>query len=243
MKKCHIFAGRNETGIMKLSTTGLLKVIAVILVMFSSICARAEVKENDFAMWGSLTVRKHIVSGLSLSVNGEIRSANTVRDINLWWVNPELNFKFNDYFSLMAGYRFSQVNRTDHYEPGHRWYAGGTIGVGIGPVRLSLRELIEQIYYTDREKGSYGSVVSYLRSRLNVDLRFESLPFVPYAEVENFLYIIDYKKGTTGIMRYSAGVRIPVAKVNTFNVYYRCQQYFNDSPNDHILGLGYTLSF
>lgn len=73
-----------------------------------------------------------------------------------------------------------------------RWYAGGTIGVSIGPVYFFLRELVEQIYYTDRNLNVSGSVISYLRSRLRVEFRMESLPLTPFIGVENFLYLSDY---------------------------------------------------
>ena len=218
--------------------------VSLVSLFFCGTAVAAGDRQDDFAVWSSITVRKHIVSGLSLSLNGELRTARTATDINLWWVNPELRFRFNELFSLEAGYRYARVNRIDYWEPAHRWYAGGTIGISIGPVYFYLRELIEQIYYTDRDPNASGSVISYLRSRLRVELKMDALPITPFIGVENFLYLFDYRKGETGIMRYTAGVRVPVGKMHSFSGYYRFQQTFSSSGLDeHILGLGYTLSF
>lgn len=224
------------------SASRICAALAVLLCLFPVGKSKAQGKGDDFAVWGSITVRKHFVEGLSGSLNCEIRSANTVSDIGLWWINPELKYKFNDYFTAEAGYRYSNVNRSEYYEQAHRWYAGGTAGVDFGPFRLTWRELLEQIYYTDREPGAYGRAISYLRSRLGMKLNLEAMPFDPYVEVENFLYVADYKAGQVGIMRYTAGVRVPVGQVHSLGIYYRYQQYFNSSPNEHILGLGYVLS-
>lgn len=62
----------------------------------------------------------------------------------------------------------------------------------LGPVYFFLRELVEQIYYTGRNLNVSGSVISYLCSRLRVELKMEALPITPFIGVENFLYLSDY---------------------------------------------------
>ncbi|MBO8482226.1 MAG: DUF2490 domain-containing protein [Muribaculum sp.] len=209
---------------------------------FASVAA-AQHKDSDFGVWGSVTLKKQFVGGFSGSLNCEIRSDSNVSNIALWWINPELKYKFNDYFTAEIGYRYSNVDRSDYYEQAHRWYTGGTAGMDWGPFRLTWRELIEQIYYTDRPEGSSGRVVSYLRTRLGIKLNVENMPIDPYFDVENFFHISDYRAGEVGIMRYTAGLRIPFGGgMHTLNIYYRYQQYFTSSPDDHILGLGYVLS-
>lgn len=204
-----------------------------------------DASENaDFGIWGYFTVNKHIVSGLSFSLSGEVRSANTVEDLGLWYINPAISFKFNDYFSVLAGYRYANSIKSGVCEQIHRWYAGASAGIGIGPMRLVLREMIEQYHYTDRPQEHPVRMITYLRSRLRADFKFDSFFLRPYAEAENFLYIIGYRNGEIGHMRYTVGTKISVTKVHSFDIYYRYQYYYGSSkPNDHVLGLGYILSF
>lgn len=202
----------------------------------------------DFGIWSYVTLNKHIVSGLSLSVTGEVWSSDMVRNLRQWWVYPTLTFRFNEYFSLCAGYRYFNTykydaDRTIAMTPGHRWFAGGSIGVGFGPVRVVLREMIEQVYTCP--EAAPVSVRSYLRSRIKANLKMYALPIRPYAEVENFLDIINDtgNKGKTAFMRYSVGITIPVAKIHSFDIYYRYQHHYNGTkPRDHVLGLGYSIN-
>ena len=204
---------------------------------FSSTGGNLNVSSSDeFAMWGNVRINKHIFSGLSLSLSGEMRSKDNMDDISLWWINPEITFRFNDYFNVEGGYRYAGVNRDDGYESAHRWYVGGTAGISFGPAYLFLREMFEQIVYE-------SSTVSYLRSRLRLELRFDDFLLTPFASVENFLYLSGERGGRTGIMRYTGGVRIRVSSSNSFNVYYRYQRSYSASLGEHILGMGYTFSF
>ena len=93
------------------------------------------------------------------------------------------------------------------------------------------------------EPGDYGRVYNYLRSRVGIDLKFENSPVTPYLNVENFLYVFEYKGGEMAEMRYTAGVKYKFAKIHTLDLYYRINQKFPVTELKHIMGLGYTLSF
>jgi hypothetical protein len=183
------------------------------------------------------------VSGLSASVLGNIRTKENSSQIDKWRINPELQFKFNDYFDLSAGYIYYRSNKGIEYQGNHRWYGAVRMAVSFGPVHLHLRERFEQTIREGMEPGDYGRVYNYLRSRVGIDLKFENCPVTPYLNVENFLYVFEYKGGEMAEMRYTAGVTYKFAKIHTLDLYYRINQKFPVTELKHIMGLGYTLSF
>lgn len=219
--------------------------LVIMLVAPVPLSAQEEVEplEHDFGIWGDLTIKKHIVSGLSASVLGNIRTKENSSQIDQWRINPELQFKFNDYFDLSAGYIYYRSNKGIEYQGNHRWYGAVRMAVSFGPVHLHLRERFEQTIREGMEPGDYGRVYNYLRSRVGIDLKFENCPVTPYLNVENFLYVFEYKGGEVAEMRYTAGVKYKFAKIHTLDLYYRINQKFPVTELKHIMGLGYTLSF
>lgn len=199
--------------------------------------------DQDFAIWGRLIVKKHIVSGLSASINGEFRTKENSSEFDRWRVNPELQFKFNDYFDVSAGYIYYRTNQTTHYQGHHRWYGAVRMAIGVGPVKIHLRERFEQTIKEDMEPGTYGRIYNYLRSRLGAEVKLENLPITPYANVENFLYVFEYKGGEVAEMRYTAGLKYKFAKIHTIDLYYRIVQPLPTTELTHVMGIDYTISF
>lgn len=218
--------------------------LAFLIVPFDSYAqTESDPLEHDFGIWSDLTVKKHIVSGFSASVNGHLRTKENTSMVDQWRVNPELQFKFNDYFDLSAGYIYISSNKNTNYEGSHRWYGAFRMAVSFGPVHLHLRERFEQTIKEGMAKGEYGRIYNYLRSRVGVDLKFENCPVTPYANVENFLYVFEYKGGQGAEMRYSVGAKYKFAKIHTLDLYYRIVQKLPTTELRHIMGVGYTLSF
>lgn len=226
----------------KIYSTALLSAFLLAASLFDTY-AQVDAAD-DFGVWSTVTVKKKIVGGFSASISGELRTRDASKEVYQWFVNPELQYKFNEYFDVNAGYRFVRTAKAlGSFEPVHRWYAGVSAAVGFGPVRLQLREIFEQFNYTERDISADNRVLNYLRSRLRLEVAVKEIYVRPYADVEHFWYVAGYRAGDTGMIRYTAGVKIPVAKMHTFDIYYRYVQQFSSSRNTNVLGLAYSLSF
>ena len=199
--------------------------------------------EQDFAIWGEITVKKHIVSGFSASLKGHFRSKENSSEFDQWRINSELQFKFNDYFDVSAGYIYFQSNKGTYYQGSHRWYGAVRMAMSFGPVHLHLRERFEQTIREGMEIGEYGRIYNQLRSRIGIDVKIAKCPLTPYVNVENFLYVFNYRPGEVAEMRYTVGLKYKFAKMHTVDLYYRLNQKFPTTELKHILGVGYTLSF
>ena len=218
------------------------------IIAIPSLKAQSQSEPEDFRIWAQFYIKKKITKGFTAMLYGEIRTMENSTKLNQWMICPELLYTFNQYASVTAGYRYNMI-MSDKYDKGfencHRWFVGGTASYTYGNVvKLSLRELFEQLNYTDRPSDALNRQLNSLRSRLRLDFK-TGTPFTPHIDAEHFLYLSGYGSfmaGETWMTRYTGGVSWKFAKEHTIDLFYRYVQYYV-KPGIHVLGIFYTFSF
>lgn len=163
----------------RLAVRGLLPLLCACL------CGGTLHAQEGFGLWSTAGVTKKIAKGLNLSLDGEFRSADNLRQVDRWDVGLGLSYRICPYLKVGGGYTYlynynsSKVKyKTDevkladngyyslekkYYSPywvsRHRWNVDVAGNYTFGRVTVSLRERYQ---YTYECKANTDRTTSYL---------------------------------------------------------------------------------
>ncbi len=218
----------------------------VLLLVGSSSLVRSQDKEDDFGVWALISAKKSVIQGLDFKTSWELRFRNDASDLGLFLFTSGFSYSSNKYFSVEAAYVLMGNNYHDGtYGLRNRFYVAGTGKLYAGDFVFSLREMLEETFYSDKDL-SYDNFnpQNVIRSLFMIEFKNPS-SFDPYISAEPFCLLFNPKHYVLDKIRYTAGVKISVGQRSNIGFYYRYSQRFNNavSPNKNIFGLQYDVSF
>jgi len=199
----------------------------------------------DYGIWYEAKVDKKLWKGLRADFEASIRTNENARNIEKFYFEPGLRYKFNDYFNAGIYYRFiGQEEKDGKYHPRHRWFAQmKATAPSVARFTFAVRYRIQQQFQTYIEDPEDEESQWYQRVRLECDYDIKGIPLRPFIKAEMYMQLFDPNDYTADKWRTMLGVEYTLNKKHTFGLEY----IYNDSrvtkpPYENMLGVTYSLS-
>jgi hypothetical protein len=200
---------------------------------------------TDYGIWYEAKADKKIWKGLRADFETSIRTNENARNIEKFYFEPGLRYKFNDYFNAGIYYRFiGQEEKDGKYHARHRWFAQIKVTApSVARFTFGIRYRIQQQFMTYIEDPEDEDPQWYQRVRLELDYDIRGIPLRPYVKTETQLLLFDPNEYTVDKWRTMFGVEYTLNKKHTFGLEY----IYNDSrvtkpPFENLLGITYSVS-
>ncbi len=200
---------------------------------------------TDYGIWYEAKADKKIWKGLRADFETSIRTNENARNIEKFYFEPGLRYKFNDYFNAGIYYRFiGQEEKDGKYHARHRWFAQIKASApSVARFTFGIRYRIQQQFMTYIEDPEDEDPQWYQRVRLELDYDIRGIPLRPYVKTETQLLLFDPNEYTVDKWRTMFGVEYTLNKKHTFGLEY----IYNDSrvtkpPFENLLGITYSVS-
>ncbi len=200
---------------------------------------------TDYGIWYEAKADKKIWQGLRADFETSIRTNENARNIEKFYFEPGLRYKFNDYFNAGIYYRFiGQEEKDGKYHARHRWFAQIKASApSVARFTFGIRYRIQQQFMTYIEDPEDEDPQWYQRVRLELDYDIRGIPLRPYVKTETQLLLFDPNEYTVDKWRTMFGVEYTLNKKHTFGLEY----IYNDSrvtkpPFENLLGITYSVS-
>ncbi len=244
----------------------MLKKIFIILLFAMFSLSDVHAGDDNFGFWANVEVKKKIVKDLSVSVAGEIRSANTFDEMERWTLGADVAYRINKHLKVDLDYTFIDkyqdwrwTNKDNivskYWSPRHRLMFSITGQVRVKRLIFSLRERYHYNYRIGKsvEKfDQYGNQIddeiisskskSLLRSRFQIAWNIKKSGFEPYVFYE--LYNSLNRGCAWDKMRWAVGTDYNFSKRHAINIfYYYFKSYESGDEKGNIIGVGYKFNF
>nr|WP_319264885.1 DUF2490 domain-containing protein [uncultured Draconibacterium sp.] len=183
--------------------------------------------------WFDAEFSTEIVNNLELSVAPELRFKEEF-ELNEYFLQTALEYQFNKYFSLAAGYRYGyNINGDDEHQSFGRFNLDAKTNVKWNNLQPKFR-----LRFTNADDFSdENENVNYLRYKFELEYKIKKLDLEPYVLAE-WYHDLDLKEISKS--RYESGMMYKINKHHKIGVYYRLNHYLNsDKNNRNIVGLSY----
>lgn len=215
--------------------------VGLIAMLFSVIAAG---QKTDYGIWYEASASKDIWKGLRADLEASVRTNENAGNIEKFYLEPGLRYKFNDYFNAGVYYRFiEQKEKDDLYHARHRWFfqMKGT-APSVARFTFSVRYRIQQQFRTYYKDPEDREPQWYQRVRLELDYDVRGIPLKPYINTEMHLQLSDPNDFVADKWRSMAGIEYTLNKKHTFGLEY----IYNDSrvtkpPYENLLGVTYSV--
>lgn len=214
----------------------------ILLALLLSVTAAGQ--KTDYGIWYEAKAEKEIWKGLRFDLEASLRTNENAANIDKFYVEPGLRYKFNDYFTAGVYYRFiDQKEKDDKYHPRHRLFVQmkGT-APSVARFTLSVRYRIQQQFKTYIEDPEDEEPQWYQRVRFELDYDIKGFPLKPYINAEMHTQLFSPNEFLADKWRSMVGIEYTLNKKHTFGLEY----IYNDSrvtkpPFENLLGITYSV--
>lgn len=214
----------------------------VFLALFLTAVAAGQ--KTDYGIWYEASASKDIWKGLRADLEASIRTNENARNIEKFYFEPGLRYKFNDYFNAGIYYRFiDQKEKDGIYHPRHRWFfqMKGT-APSVARFTFSVRYRIQEQFKTYIEDPEDEKPQWYQRVRLELNYDVRGIPLKPYINAEMHTQLFSPNEYVADKWRSMVGIEYTLNKRHTFGLEY----IYNDNrvtkpPYENLLGVTYSV--
>lgn len=180
-----------------------------------------EGQKSDFGIWYDVKADHELIKNLRIDAEACVRTENNASDIESWYLEPGIRYKFNKYFSGGVYYRFiEQMEKDNRLHPRHRWFIQIKGDLPVYRFTLSARYRIQEQFKTYIDKPEDEIPSWYNRLRLEIDYDVPSIPLRPYINTELHSQLFASNDIMIEKMRYIGGIEYTLNKRHTFGLEY-----------------------
>jgi len=207
----------------------ILFLTVILLICVSSIQA----KTKKFGTWIEFEFSKELFKKFEISLIPEIRLQDDFM-VDEYLIDGKLSYQPVKFLNFAAAYRINTDLKNKGNEVSKRFVFDANGKKELGRVEASLRTRFTN--YTDVEEGDNHSKYFRPRVKLKYDIKGNKIrPFISYELFRN----ITEKETRKG--RFDIGFTRKSGDLHRIGIYYRLQDYFDNSNSIHILGIDYRL--
>lgn len=199
----------------------------------------------DYGIWYEAKADKKLWKGLRADFEASIRTNENARNIEKFYFEPGLRYKFNDYLNAGIYYRFIEQKEKDgNYHARHRWFVQmKATAPTVARFTFAVRYRIQQQFKTYIEDPEDEDAQWYQRVRFELNYDIKGIPLRPYVNAEMHMQLLDPNEYRVDKWRTLFGVEYTLNKKHTFGLEY----IYNDSrvtkpPYENLLGVTYSVS-
>jgi len=201
-------------------------------------------QKTDYGIWYEAKAEKNIWRGLRADLEASVRTNENAGNIEKFYFEPGLRYKFNDWFNAGVYYRLIEQKEKDYkFHARHRWFLQmkGT-APSVARFTFAARYRIQQQFKTYIEDPEDEEPQWYQRVRLELDYDIRGVPLKPYINVEMHNGLFNPNEIIADKWRSMIGVEYTLNKKHTFGLEY----IYNDSrvtkpPYENLLGVTYSV--
>ena len=219
------------------------RLLLPLLVILLSPAVRAQ--DPDFGIWYDLKADYKFGKGFRADFEGCLRTVNDASEIDSWYIEPGIRYKFNEYFSAGVYYRFiKKIEDDGNYYARHRWALQAKGDLPVGRFTFSLRYRFQEQTKTYLEDAGDEKTIWFNRTRFEIDYDVKGLPLKPYANVEVWNQIFADNGIFIDETRYTIGTEYTVFKIHAVGLEYIYHVSHVSKPAyRNILSVIYSVSF
>ena len=225
-----------------MTMTMIRKPAVLLIVMLFSVIAAGQ--KTDYGIWYEATATKNIRKGLRADLEASVRTNENAGNIEKFYLEPGLRYKFNDYFNAGVYYRFiGQKEKDGLYHARHRWFIQmkGT-APSVARFTFAVRYRIQQQFRTNHKDPEDKEPQWYQRVRFELDYDVRGIPLKPYINAEMHMQLFNPNDILADKWRSMVGIEYTLNKRHTFGLEY----IYNDSrvtkpPYENLLGITYSV--
>ncbi|HPF51939.1 MAG TPA: DUF2490 domain-containing protein [Draconibacterium sp.] len=204
----------------------------VIILFFSYSAADAQ------RTWFEFEISKSLGDKLQIGLAPQIRFKEKF-ELHEYFFEPNIEYKFNKYFSLGANYR---IGNNPDKDGNAQWYGRYALEAKTGYEWRRLEAKFRLRYTnTDDFGGEPGDQINYLRFKFQLEYDIKEIDLKPYAAYEAYRNLVE---GDFTKVRWEGGLEYKINKHHRVGAYYRLNDYLvTDDETFKIIGLTYKFSF
>ena len=219
-------------------------VLSTSLLLITSHFTYLKAQNQDFGSWTGIEINKKLSQRLSVSFTEELRLKENITQLNSFFSEAGVGYKFSQYLKVAANYRFNQKQRIDQsLGTRHRFNVDFAFQNKINAFVVSYRMRV-QSQLNDYYSSETGKVPNYnLRHKFSLEWDLDNR-ISPLAAAELF-YPINQMDNKLQQVRLNAGIKYDINNDNRIIINYLVQKetYVNNPLTEHVIGLTYQLSF
>jgi len=202
-----------------------------------------QAQNPDFGIWYEVKADRKIIKDLRFDLETSIRTDRDASNIESFYAEPGLRYKFTDWFNAGIYYRFTEQKEDDgRFYPRHRWFVQLKGELPAGRFTIGARYRIQQQFRTYIEDPEDEVPEWYHRLRLELDYDIKGIPLKPYINTEARSLLFSPNNITIEKWRYIAGLEYTLHKKHTFGVEYIYNTSKVSKPTRmNIIGLTYSI--
>ncbi|MBT3383744.1 MAG: DUF2490 domain-containing protein [Prolixibacteraceae bacterium] len=210
------------------------RIFILLFILFISVSI-TQAKTKKFGTWMEFEFSKELFEKFEISLIPEIRLEDDFT-IDEYLIDVKFTYEPVKFLNFAAAYRINTNVKNKGNEISKRFVLDANAKQEFGRFEASLRTRYTN--YTDVEEGESESNYFRPRAKLEYDIKGNKIrPFVSYELFRNTTEK-ETRKG-----RFDIGFTRKLGNLHRIGIYYRLQDYFDDSNSVHILGIDYRLKF
>lgn len=192
-----------------------------------------QAKTKEFGTWMEFEFSKEIFKKFEISLIPEIRLQDDFT-VDEYLIDGKLSFEPVKFLNFAVAYRINTNVKNKGNETSKRFALDATGKQEFERFEASLRTRYTN--FTEVEEGDSKSNYFRPRLKLKYDIKGNKIrPFISYELFRNTT------KKETRKGRLDVGFTRKLGDLHRIGIYYRLQDYFDDSNSIHILGIDYRL--
>ncbi len=185
--------------------------------------------------WIEADVSTHITKKLQIALSPEVRFKEGL-DLKEYFLESSLEYSFNKYFEIGAGYRFGyNINKKDEHESFGRFHLDAKASTDWNNFTPKFR-----LRYTNADDfADDNETITYLRYKLGLAYKIKKIKTSPYVVYE---WYQDLDAHEISKARFEGGFQYKINKHHKVGLYYRTNKYLTDDKDTrNIIGVSYKL--
>lgn len=222
------------------------RLLLLIPVLF--LCRISSAQTEDLGMWMTASFNKGLVGDLQFNLDQEFRLRNNLSDVNLFYTNVGLTYKFTKWFRVSGTYRIIDKHKEDGtWGIRHRGFVDFNFKFKPAKFTIGYRARVQSEWRGAGYSGEFGKVPEiYVRNLFKFGYKLND-DFTPYIGTELRFQVqnprIPYHDGFDRT-RFMAGTDYQINKKQTLGLYFLLQKEWNviNPQTLYILGIEYSFS-
>ena len=222
-----------------------MKTRIALIIVFALLMPAALLGQNsDFGIWYEAKAEKKVVRHLRFDLETSMRTDNSASNIYMFYFEPGLRYKFNDYFSAGLYYRLTEKKEDDdRFHHRHRWFIQlKATTPDFARLSLSFRYRIQDQIKTYIEDPEDEDGTWYQRGRFELKYNVKGIPLEPYISTEMYCMLFNPNDFKIDKWRTITGIEYTLNKTHTFGVQYIYNESRVTKPHyKNVIGLTYSI--
>jgi hypothetical protein len=202
-------------------------------------------QNDDFGIWLGIDIRHQIIKNLDVTLAGCMRTFNKTSQVEQYFVEGGLQYKFTKNLSTAVSYRLvNTLEDNSSYYFRHKLFLDLKGSLPVNKFDLSLRIRMQRTTRTYIEDSKDLDSEYAGRVKLKAEYNLSSFPVVPYLYMESFSPVFSGSRLSMSKTRYSAGAQLKITRNSSIEAEYIFQRDFQPKiSNEHIVSLNYKIKF